>query len=668
MLKHKITSMPRAAKWACLFVSDTLILLISIWISFSIRFDQVYWPVEGIHDPVFILAFMAPIIALPIFIQFGLYRAIIRYLGMRATWSLVKAVALYALLWSLLTFLVGVDGVPRSVVIINGMVALIGVGGSRILARWLLNPSHTMAYDLSMSQRRKKRKTKAIIFGAGEAGRQLAVGINQTNQYKLLGFIDDNPELQGRELISLPIMSLQKLLSFFARNDVDEILLAIPSVTRKQRNLIIERLRPLNVRVRTLPGLLDMAQGQVNYSQLLDLDINDLLAREPAQCDEHLMQKHIKNQVVMVTGAGGSIGSEISRQILARKPKLLLLFELNEYALFSIHDALIKSEQQLSVGAKDEDESDVTIDHIIPLLGSVNNERRLNDIVSAWQPSIIYHAAALKHVPLVEQNVAEGVDTNIFGTFTLAKVAIENQVKRFVLISTDKAVNPTNVMGASKRCCELVLQALAAEEMPEISTCKTENSPLIKIKRVTQFSMVRFGNVLGSSGSVVPYFRKQIEQGGPITLTHPEITRYFMTIPEASQLVIQAGAMSDDNDLSVGIADHAEVYVLDMGQPVKIIDLARRMVELSGYQVKDASNPNGDIGIKIIGLRPGEKLYEELLIGKNPKATQHARIMKAQENYLPWQELSVVLNTLKIAIESCDVVQIRSILQQLVLD
>ena len=673
MTSANIITMPRSAKRLLLLVSDAVVLIAALWLSFSLRLDEAYWPAGGFTNSITWLVLAAPVIAVPGFVQFGLYRAIIRYLGMRAAWSVVKAVALYAVLWGLLALLSGVPGIPRSVVVINAMVALLGVGGSRMLARWLLRWLENSTQNGSAEDKDQATLTRVVVFGAGEAGRQLAVGLNQSKQCKLMAFVDDEPVLQGRDLMSLPILAPDQLESFVTKNKVDDILLAVPSISRKHRNAIIERLRPLKVRVRTLPGLLDMAKGSVDYAALLDLDIDDLLAREPAACDEHLMQAQVHKQVVMVTGSGGSIGSELCRQILKRKPKTLLLFELNEFALFTIHDELAKAAFDLANDQTMSKPSIALVPQIIPLLGSVHDESRLSDVLLTWQPDIIYHAAALKHVPLVEQNIAEGVKTNVLGTLTLAKAALERQVDRLVLISTDKAVNPTNAMGASKRCCELVLQALAAESMPEF-TPVSGNEPASTVKRTTQFSMVRFGNVLGSSGSVVPYFREQIKRGGPVTLTHADITRYFMTIPEAAQLVMQAGAMANSTQSTgnqnrakeVDKTNNAEVYVLDMGEPVKIIDLAKRMIQLSGHQIKDDLNPNGDIEIDIVGLRPGEKLYEELLIGNNPQTTQHPRIMKAQEHHIDWRELQPMLGTMQIAADNGDVLMIRTILQQLV--
>ena len=663
--------MPRSAKRAVLILTDSVVLVVALWLSFSLRLDNFYWPQGGVNNPIVILVLFAPVVAVPIFTQFGLYRAIVRYLGMRAFWSVFKAVMLYAAVWSLVVFLSGVQGVPRSVVPINSMVALLAVGGSRMLARWLLRKIDDMTHHSSQtsSERMKignllTRQTRVVIFGAGEAGRQLAVGLGQSRECILLAFIDDNDQIQGRDLMGVPILSRQQLNGFVEQHQVDDILLAIPSISRKHRNIIIEVLRPLNKHIRTIPGLADLARGQAKNSHLNELDINDLLAREPATAEEALLQSQVQNQVVMVTGAGGSIGSELCRQVLQRKPKVLLLFDSSEFSLYTLNNELQNILSLLSVEHKKVSTLEL-LPTIIPLLGSVTDENRVSDIIGTWQPSIIYHAAAVKHVPIVEQNIAECVKTNIFGTLIMAKVAIESQVDRFILVSTDKAVNPTNAMGASKRCCELILQALAAETNPCFETI-LEGVSSTQVKQKTQLAMVRFGNVLGSSGSVVPYFRSQIEKGGPITLTHKNIIRYFMTIPEAAQLVMQTGAMAGSAMNDSFNTKGAEVYVLDMGEPVKIYDLARRMIELSGFRVKDDDFPSGDIAIEVVGLRPGEKLYEELLIGNNQQKTRHPRIMQASEKYLPWDELNPWLSTLKVASENTDVLMIRTLFKNVV--
>ena len=663
--------MPRSAKRAVLILTDSVMLVTSLWLSFSLRLDSFYWPQGGVNNPILILVLFAPVVAIPIFMQFGLYRAIVRYLGMRAFWSVFKAVMVYAALWGLFVFLSGVQGVPRSVVPINGMVALLAIGGSRMLARWLLRKIDDVTHLLRQGSSERMKignasngQTRVLIFGAGEAGRQLAVGLGQSRECILLAFIDDNDQIQGRDLMGVPILSRQQLNGFVDQHQVDDILLAIPSISRKQRSIIIEDLRPLNKHIRTIPGLADMARGQAGDSHLNELDINDLLAREPAMADEALLQSQVQNQVVMVTGAGGSIGSELCRQVLQRKPKVLLLFDSSELAIYTLNNELQNILSLLVFEQTNVSEFEL-LPTIIPLLGSVTDENRVSDIVSTWQPNIIYHAAAVKHVPIVEQNIAECVKTNIFGTLIMAKVAIERRVGCFILVSTDKAVNPTNAMGASKRCCELILQALAAETNPTFEHVREDTSST-QVSQKTQLAMVRFGNVLGSSGSVVPYFRSQIEKGGPITLTHKDIIRYFMTIPEAAQLVMQTGAMAGQGISASINGKGAEVYVLDMGEPVKIYNLARRMVELSGFRVKDDDFPSGDIAIDVVGLRPGEKLYEELLIGNNPQKTQHPRIMKASEKYLPWDELIPWLDTLRAAAGNSNVMMIRTLFKNLV--
>ena len=651
----RLISLPRFTKKLLLMFADTILLVLALWFSFSLRLGELF--IIDISDRLIWLSAAAPIIAIPLFIRFGLYRAIIRYLGMRAAWPVVQAVALYAVLWGLLALLSGVPGIPRSVVLINAMVALLVVGGSRMLMRWLLR--QTQEGNGAQSDRMCIR---LVIFGAGEAGRQLAVGLVQSPDYKLCGFVDDAAELQGRDLMGVPILSIEQLEPFVERQRVTELLLAIPSITRKARNQIIERLRPVPVRIRTLPGIVDLAKGEVNLSELHELDVEDLLARDPAEPDESLLQAQVNDQVVMVTGAGGSIGSEICRQILRRRPKVLLLFEMSEFALYEVDQKLSGLVHNLVSESESESESErrgvSLVPKVIPLLGSVQDERRLTEILQTWKVNTIYHAAAFKHVPMIERSMSEAVKNNILGTVTLVKSAMVQEVKNLVFISTDKAVRPTNTMGASKRVAEMVLQALVAEKTPVFDELGSDLPPM-EVTRKTALSMVRFGNVLGSSGSVVPLFRKQIRNGGPITLTHQDIIRYFMTIPEAAQLVMQAGAMS-------GEAEAAEVFVLDMGEPVKIYDLASRMVELSGFRVRDEAHPEGDIEIKITGLRPGEKLYEELLIGDNPMPTQHPRIMKAHEEFVPWSELQPQLHSLQIAAENSDIEMIRGLLQRLV--
>jgi len=672
-LLKSILGMPRVAKRAILISVDFILLIGALWLAFSLRLDNWFWPRGGVDNPIVLLVLFAPLLAFPIFAHFGLYRAIIRYLGMRAVWSIVKAVLVYSALWGVVVFLSGVQGVPRSIVLINAMVALLTTGGSRMFARWLLRKIEDSARKKLGGARAgggASHQSRVVIFGAGAAGRQLAVGLGQSNECILLAFVDDSVDLHGRDLMGVPIMPPEKLPEFSVNHRVDDILLAMPSITRKKRSEIIEHLRPLNLRIRTLPGLIAMAQGKADYSNLHDLDINDLLAREPAQPDEAMLKEQVTDKIIMVTGAGGSIGSELCRQILQRKPKVLLLFELSEFSLYTLHTELLDTLHYLSIEQRNKLAAGL-VPTILPLLGSVVDENRVSDIIQTWKPDIIYHAAAIKHVPIVEHNIAECIKTNVLGTLVMAKVALESQVKRFILISTDKAVNPTNAMGASKRCCELILQALALENNPPFEP-EWDEKPSSQVSNTTLFAIVRFGNVLGSSGSVVPYFRQQIAQGGPITLTHQDIIRYFMTINEAAQLVMQTGAMTGVASESVighgvkGGASGAEVYVLDMGEPVKIYDLACRMIELSGFRVKQESSPDGDIAIEVIGLRPGEKLYEELLIGNDPKATRHPRIMKANEKSFRWNDLQPMITTLRIAALNGDVMMIFQMLKLLV--
>jgi FlaA1/EpsC-like NDP-sugar epimerase len=494
--------------------------------------------------------------------------------------------------------------------------------------------------------------SRALIYGAGSAGRQLAGGLLPSSDVRVVGYVDDDDRLHGHNLNGLNIYSPNDLARIVERKQITQIFLAIPSVSQRRRNEVINQLLPLHVQVRTLPGLADLASGKVTVSDLRELNIEDLLGREPVVPNPLMLAKNITSKVVMVTGAGGSIGSELCRQILKSQPSTLLLVELSEFALYEIHRELEATVREMAYQASEDltgpslDTLDASAPVLIPLLANVRDAHRMEEIMRTWRPSTVYHAAAYKHVPLVEHNPAEGVKNNVQGTLVIATQAALHGVSDFVLVSTDKAVRPTNIMGTTKRLAEMVLQAKAASQVIKFG----------EIPSKTRFSMVRFGNVLGSSGSVVPLFRKQIREGGPITLTDERMTRYFMTIPEAAQLVIQAAAMANGGD----------VFVLDMGQPVKILDLAKRMVELSGLTVLGQNNPMGDIEIQVTGLRPGEKLYEELLIGDNPMPTSHPCIMKAHEEFLPWDELASKLNILNCALESNNVPVIRTLLKELV--
>ncbi|HEY3432248.1 MAG TPA: nucleoside-diphosphate sugar epimerase/dehydratase [Rhodocyclaceae bacterium] len=610
-----LLGLPRAAKRFVALSVDLGLCVLTVWLAYYLRLGE-FVALSGVA----LWAVGASIgLALPIFIVSGLYRAIFRYSGWPALLAVARAVGIYGLLYASVFTAIGVTGVPRTVGIIQPILLLLFVGASRALARVWLG-------DQYLSILKQASRPKVLIYGAGNTGRQLAAAMANSHEMLVVGFLDDDDRLHGHILNGQPIYNPADLENLATTLNISDVLLAMPSLSRRRRNeILLDQIRLAKVAVRTLPSVTDLAQGKVSISDLRELEIDDLLGREPVMPNHILLAMNVRSRVVMVTGAGGSIGSELCRQILSVGPRKLLLIEQSEFALYGIHQEL---EEKLTG-------RDVVL---VPLLASVQDDERMREIMSTWHPDTVYHAAAYKHVPLVEHNPAEGIKNNVLGTMRTAHAAAENGVSDFVLISTDKAVRPTNIMGASKRLAEMALQALAATTAS------------------TKFSMVRFGNVLGSSGSVVPKFRQQIRDGGPITLTHPEITRYFMTIPEASQLVIQAGAMAKGGD----------VFVLDMGQSVRIMDLARRMIELSGLTVKDEQNPDGDIEIKITGLRPGEKLYEELLIGDNPKPTSHSRIMKAHEEFITWAELEDKLKALEMALNVNDVGVIRLMMEKLV--
>lgn len=615
-----VLALPRPAKRFVALIVDLSLCVLTVWLAYYLRFGEFIsfagsseWARGAVWAGVASIG-----LALPIFIISGLYRAIFRYSGWPALVAVARAVGVYGLLYASIFTAIGVEGVPRTVAIIQPILLLLLVGASRALARLWLGEQYQGIL-------KRASRPKVLIYGAGQTGRQLAAAMVNSHDMQVAGFLDDDDRLHGHVLNGLPIYSPADLGNLAQTLNIGDVLLAMPSLSRQRRNEILNQIRSAHVAVRTLPSLTDLAQGKVSVTDLRELDIDDLLGRDPVSPNHLLLSKCVIGKIVLVTGAGGSIGSELCRQILAVGPTKLLLVEQSEFALYAIHQELeAKLAGQHTV--------------LVPLMASVQDEDRMREIMSTWHPDTVYHAAAYKHVPLVEHNPAEGIKNNVVGTLRTALAAADNGVSDFVLVSTDKAVRPTNIMGASKRLAEMVLQALAA------------NTPQ------TRFAMVRFGNVLGSSGSVVPKFRQQIREGGPITLTHPEVTRFFMTIPEAAQLVIQAGAMAKGGD----------VFVLDMGQPVKILDLARRMVELSGLTVRDEAQPDGDIKIEVTGLRPGEKLYEELLIGENPQPTLHPRIMKAHEEFIPWAALEGKLAALQIALNVNDVGIIRMMMKELV--
>ena len=625
---------------------DVLCAWAALWLAICLRLDV--WELPNSNQTGTYL--LAPLLAIPVMVKFGLYRAIFRYTGFAAMLTTMQAIAVYGLLFFAYTVFVGNPShVPRSVGILQPLLFLLLVGGNRAFIRGLF------MYSGSHSAPKQGR---LLIYGAGETGMQTAAAIHSSRQYVLIGYIDDDPAKIGRSINGVEVWSPQDLPHVVRDSEVTDVLLAIPSMDRARRHAIIRGMRDLSVHVRSVPGMADLTSGRAQVQQFRELDADDLLGRDAVPPDAELMARNIRGQVVMVTGAGGSIGSELCRQIVSAAPARLLLVENSEYSLYRI-------EQELHALAATQPQP---LD-VVALLGDVRDVQRMREIVGSYRPGAIYHAAAYKHVPMVERNPVQGVANNVWGTLNVARAALECSVPHFVLISTDKAVRPTNIMGASKRLAEMCLQALAASQtvdfaaldqamrpQPASAATAAGQTPAGDVPRRTCLSMVRFGNVLGSSGSVVPLFRQQIAQGGPITLTHAEVTRYFMTIPEAAQLVLQAGSMAAGGD----------VFVLDMGEPVKIMDLARDMIVLSGMTVRDAEHPQGDIAVQITGLRPGEKLYEELLIGDNPQPTEHPRIMKAQENFQPWPQLQQHLVALHRCMAANDVAALVQLLLQLV--
>lgn len=613
-----VLALPRPVKRGIVALIDGGLCVLTVWLAFYLRVGEFV----SLSGPGWPAAVAAPLLALPVFVRFGLYRAVFRYIGWEALVAIANAVMVYGIIYFSIFTAFSMPGVPRTVGIIQPILLFLGVGGSRLLGRFWLTGRYRELL-------RRGSKKKVLIYGAGSAGRQLATAISDSSDLEVAGFLDDDERIQGSSLGGRTVFSPERIVQVVEGLGVSEILLAVPSATRARRNEILRKIRTLDVGVRTLPGLLDVARGSVTVTDLRPLDLEDLLGREPVVPDVRLLEQSIRGKSVLVIGAGGSIGSELCRQILQLHPSVLLLVESSEFSLYAVHQELELQSALLDPPVQ-----------LVPLLASVCDEARMRRIFTAWRPQTVYHAAAFKHVPLVEHNIVEGLRNNVLGTWTCARVAAETGAENFVLISTDKAVRPTNVMGASKRLAEMALQALA------------DTGPAIRL------SMVRFGNVLGSSGSVVPLFRQQISNGGPVTVTHREITRYFMTIPEAAQLVIQAGSM----------ARGGEVFVLDMGRPVKVLDLARRMIRLSGLTPKTEEAPDGDIEIEFTGLRPGEKLYEELLIGDNPVPTDHVRIMMANETFLPMAEFEAGLSRLSQVLERQDPVLARQILAEMVTD
>ena len=612
---QQILNLPRSTKRALALIVDASFCVLTIWLAFCFRLND-WVALSGIQ----LLTIPVSLgIALPIFITMGLYRAIFRFMGWAAFIAVIKAVTIYGLAFMAIFTAVSFPGIPRTVGILQPLLLLIAIGLSRFTTRYFL-------YEAYNRILRQSNRRNVLIYGAGIEGRQFASVLSRSVEFHLCGYLDDDKNLQGSLIGGVKVFKPTQIVDICARLNVRTVLLALPKIDRQRRNDIIEELRGARVAVRTVPDLGALAVGKAQTADMQELDVEDLLGREPVLPNQELLDRNVKGKVVLVTGAAGSIGSELCRGLIKSGPSMLILLDQSEFGLYALEGELLKDGEARP--------------QIIPLLADVCDETRISKIMQTWRPATVYHAAAYKHVPLVEQNPVEGVKTNVFGTLIVAKAAIDAGAENVILISTDKAVRPTNVMGATKRLAEMCLQALAHNGSE------------------TLLSMVRFGNVLGSSGSVVPLFRQQIREGGPITLTHPDITRYFMTISEATQLVVQAGAMGTGGD----------VFVLDMGEPIKIIDLARRMVELSGHTIQDERYPGGDISITMTGLRPGEKLFEEMLIGNNPEPTEHMKVMRAREKFMTWTELKPKLDALVKIAASGDAAAVKLCLSELVDD
>jgi FlaA1/EpsC-like NDP-sugar epimerase len=640
-LRAHLVGLPRRYKRLIQVATDVLLVWAALWLAFVVRLgDSSTIEPLGAHAWLFVLA---PLIAIPLFVRFGMYRAVMRYFGNDALLAIVKAVSLAALILSLAVYWYqgAPKVVPRSMVINFWWLNLVLVGGLRMLMRHFFM-GHWYSSDHPIRFKgRDAGLPKVAVYGAGAAGNQLVATLRLGRMMRPVAFIDDDPNIATRVIAGLRVYTSKHIQQMVDETNAQEILLAIPSATRGRRREILELLEDYPLHVRSVPGFMDLASGRVKVEDVQEVDIADLLGREAVPPQPLLFERCIRGQVVMVTGAGGSIGSELCRQIVGTGPTTLLLFEHSEFNLYSIHTELEQRLRRESLPLR-----------LVPILGSVRNPSRLLDVMRTWGVNTVYHAAAYKHVPMVEHNIAEGILNNVLGSTYTAQAALKAGVEHFVLISTDKAVRPTNVMGSTKRLAEMLLQALSHEPAPVLFG---DNETVHQVNK-TRFTMVRFGNVLGSSGSVIPRFYEQIRRGGPVTVTHPKITRYFMTIPEAAQLVIQAGAMGEGGD----------VFVLEMGQPVKIIELAEKMIRLNGLSVCSEQNPNGDINIEYTGLRPGEKLYEELLIGDNASPTEHPMIMRAKEEHLSWEAFKLALTELLDAVERDDYDHVRQLLRETV--
>ena len=617
---NRILNLPRYYKTFLAISFDFASCVVSVWSSYYLRLgDFVALSERGSESLLICL-----LISFPIFYLFGLYKAIFRYSGFYELLIISRAIFLYSVFYSIFISFIGIQNIPRTIGIIQPLILFILICSWRIILRFLVRKIITKKI-------KRTGITNALVYGSGNAGRQLVRAMQDSSDILIKGFLDDDHNQQGCFIDGKKIFSPANLQNIISSKNIKLVLLALPSIENKKRNKIIRKLSKYNVAVRTIPVINDLARGK-RFTDVVDLDIFDFLGRIQVEPFKELMNKNINQKTVLVTGAGGSIGSELCRQIIKLKPNKILLVEISEFALYSIHSEL----EHLNSNIK-----------VIPLLGSVQDIKRMKEIISIWKPSTIYHTAAYKHVPIVEFNLIEGLKNNVIGTFEIANIALNNKVSNFVFVSTDKAVRPTNIMGATKRLAELCLQAL---------NHKYSLDSEIKLK--TKFSIVRFGNVLDSSGSVIPKFREQIKKGGPITLTHKDVTRYFMTITEAAQLVIQSGALAKGGD----------VFVLDMGSPIKIYDLAVKMIESAGFTNNDLTKAEGNIQIVITGLRPGEKLYEELLLSENPIKTKHPKIFKSEEPFVFFDELKNDLDILKDLMKKNDFKNIKGKLQKIIVN
>jgi len=609
-VSKNIIDLPRYTKRIIAIIIDIGVCILCTWLAFYLRLEKFI----QINDVTTLAVEISVLLAIPIFWLMGLYKTVFRFQGSSIIFTVFIATFTYALIYFAVIGIYGIPGIPRSIGIIQPILLFLSISTSRLSIRFLLLTSF----------KKSKNKTNVLIYGAGSAGRQLLTSLENNLEMKVFGFLDDDPQFHKQIILGQTVYDPLNIDKLINTKNIDIVLLALPSINRQKRNQIINTLNKYRIIVKTLPSVQDIVEGKVSVSDIKDLTIEDLLSRDQVQPNLELLSKNINSKVVMVTGAGGSIGSEISRQIIKLKPKKLLLIELNEFSLYKISEELKNTNQNIK---------------IISLLLNIQNQSKIEGVFKTFNIDTVYHTAAYKHVPLVEENICESFKNNVFGTVVLAKAVLKYNISNFVFISSDKAVRPTNIMGATKRLAEICVQSIYDNQNQQ-----------------SKFAIVRFGNVLQSSGSVIPKFKKQIKEGGPVTLTHLEITRYFMTITEASELVIQAGAM----------AEKCEVFVLDMGKSVKIKDLIYKMIKLSGLSIKDNKNLDGDIEIKITGLRLGEKLYEELLIGDNPQKTYHEKIQKAQDPFISFNKLKINLDNISNLIEENKVEEVKNMLSKLV--